>query len=139
VNDDGLGFEPLDDELGRRLRAAAPTAPATEGALTSLRPRFEQARRRRRAAVTGAWGVGAVGALGLVLTLAVPGDGDGVRTPPAKQPDATTTTTVAPVPSTVPTPVTPGTVDDNGGDRPDGSDDNDGGASGSGSGSGSDD
>jgi len=104
---DGLGFDPLDDALGRALRDSAPETVDANATLTALRPRLVAARRRRRAAIAGASAL-AVLALG-ALAFTVPGGiGGSVDTPPANRPDGatTSTTTITPMP-TEPMPTEP--------------------------------
>lgn len=52
MNDD-MNLDPVDDEIGRRLRGMAPSQPDTSTILAGLGPRMALARRRRRAAVAG--------------------------------------------------------------------------------------
>jgi hypothetical protein len=129
LSNDGLGFDPLDDTLGRALRDSAPGTVDADATLAALRPRLESARRRRRAMVVGASTL-AVLAIGALAFAVVPATRNGhVETPPATRPDAVTTTTIeitpAPTqPSADPTVVPPGgtgpgattaTTDDKGG------------------------
>ena len=159
VSDD-FGFEALDDELGRRLRGAAPPAGDAAAELATLRPRFERARRRRRTGLVSS-GAAFVAATVAVIALVVGGSGGGsVRVPPATRPVGPATTTTTTAPATIPEPAgtgpssttstppgtgatTPTTVEDHGANRGgDGSGDagsgsgGDSGSSGSGSGSG---
>ena len=73
----------FDDELASQLRALAPAVPA-EDAFAAMLPRFEQAKRRRRAGIASA----AVAGLGSVAVVALmlgggPSFTQGVRTDPA--------------------------------------------------------
>lgn len=52
MNDD-MNLDPVDDEIGRRLRRMAPSQPDTSAILAALGPRMSVARRRRRVAVAG--------------------------------------------------------------------------------------
>jgi uncharacterized membrane protein YgcG len=149
VTDDDLGFTAADDELGRRLRAAAPAGADTDATLVALRPRFERARRRRRAVVSTAGALGVAALVMLGVAVIGPGGGADVETPPATEPRVTTTApTVPTVPTTIATVPLPGgtapggttaTSDDHGGDDDSGGDDNSGSGSSSGSGSGTSD
>lgn len=140
---DEFGFEPLDDELGRRLRDAAPPAGDAGVALASLRPRFERARQRRRAVVGGGTVLAGIAAIALMVAVVAPGSGTDVRTPPATQPHITTTlptvpTTTAAVPGGTGPGATTATSDNHGGNRgPGGSGSGDSGSGSSSSGSGS--
>jgi hypothetical protein len=53
MSDDSLGFEPIDDELRRRLGAAGPRPGDPEVALGALRPRYRRAKRRHQTVVVG--------------------------------------------------------------------------------------
>jgi hypothetical protein len=158
MSPDELGFEAIDDELGRTLRAAAPVAPNADRTLEELRPRFAQARRRRRAGFAAMSGAAVAGVVALVFAVGA-GSPRSVETPPASRGEDRVTTTTTPFPTVVPGPVlvptTPTTEPDDDGagnsGRGDGGDDADdeggedglsegsgpdGGESGSGSGSG---
>jgi hypothetical protein len=98
MNDD-LRFDPIDDELRRRFDAQARPDVDPDVVLDQLRPRFQRARARRRAAITGAAAIVAVVVLAASLALGSSSGGDGsVRTPPATKPDRTAPTVVTPVP-----------------------------------------
>jgi len=135
MDDDGLGFDPLDATLGERLRAAQPALGDVDATLAGLRPRMARARRRHRAVVATVSGLGIAAVIAIGAVVLQPGGGADVKTPPATRPDATPTTrsttdtTVPVTPDTGPGDTTPGTtpttIDDHGG------------GSGSGSGSGS--
>jgi hypothetical protein len=103
VSDDLLGFEPVDDELRRRLAAVGPPPGDPDGQLRELTPRYRRARRRHRA-VTGGAAVAAVLGAVLVVALALPGGGARrVRVPAAA-------TTAGPAPTAPAAPDPPATL-----------------------------
>lgn len=108
---DDLGFDPIDTELGSRLRAVAPAADDTDAVLAGLRPQLVRARRRRQT------GFVAVGAAALVLLAGVAfavvdtTPRRSVNVPPANHSRTVTTT---PTPDTTPVTVAEiETADDN--------------------------
>lgn len=103
MTDDPLGFEPLDDELRRQFRAAAPGAGDADATLRTLAPRFARARRRRQLIVAGGSLLSAVLVVFVgAIALGAGGGGDrSVQVPPAsrsthRQPATTTTTSPSP-------------------------------------------
>jgi hypothetical protein len=92
---DGLHFDPVDEELGRRLRDQGPLAGDPDVVLDAMRPRLRGARARRRAAMGGAL-ASAAAAVILVLVVASGGSGGtgSVRTPPASRGPVRTLPTV---------------------------------------------
>jgi ferric-dicitrate binding protein FerR (iron transport regulator) len=92
MSPDDLGFDPLDDDLARRLHAAMPAAGAADAVLESLRPRLQAARRRRHTAMVGVSGATVAALLAVVLTVAHPSGSNGnVRITPATGEHTTTT------------------------------------------------
>jgi hypothetical protein len=153
-----IGFEPVDHELGRRLRTAAPTVDDTDSTLAALRPRLRRARLRHRVATSGASALAVAAVVVLALVVFEPSGGTGVHVPPASRQKGSTTTTEStiPAPTTGTTPLTtpestppvtsspattpnsapPATIDDHGGNRGPGSDNSGPGSASSGPGSG---
>ena len=109
MSDDLLGFEPVDDELRRRLGAAAPAPGDPETALRELTPRYRRARRRHQAVTFGGGAIAMVAAVAVVLAVAVPRGGDGrVRVPAAASTRPPVTTAPSPpAPTVVPAPPLP--------------------------------
>src|SRR5438105_3257495 len=96
---DDLGFEPLDDALGRSLRAAAPSAPDAGSSLEALRPQLARARRQRRGALAGVSGVAVAALATLVVVLAGGSGRQSVHVPPATRQRDHVTTTVPSIPT----------------------------------------
>ncbi len=82
MNDD-LRFDPVDDELRRRLGDQAPDPGDADLVLDELRPRLRRARTRRRAALSGALATVAILLVLAVVALSGGGGTGSVRTPPA--------------------------------------------------------
>lgn len=124
---DDLGFEPIDEELRRRLGAAAPTGDP-DAALSALRSRLEHAQHRHRTivAVGSAFVVATIGA---AVGSIVPGGGRDVRILPAGGSRPLPTATSRPS-----TPTSSSVPDDHGGNDHDGDGSDGDGSGGDGSG-----
>jgi hypothetical protein len=113
MSDDSLGFEPIDDELRRRLGAAGPRPGDPDVTLGALRPRYRRAKRRHRAVLAAGSLVAVVAILG-VGTAVFSADGSSpsnVRIPAANSSapsgETTTSSVPGPAPTTPPQPTTP--------------------------------
>ena len=98
MSDDSLGFDPVDDELRRRLGAAGPRPGDPDVTLGALRPRYRRAKRRHQLVVAAgsACVVAVLIGVGAAVLSAGGSDPQNVRIPPANSSTAT-----SPVPSTV--------------------------------------
>jgi len=98
MSDDSLGFDPVDDELRRRLGAAGPRPGDPDVTLGALRPRYRRAKRRHQLVVAAgsACVVAALIGVGAAIVSAGGSDPQNVRIPPANS-----STSTSPVPSTV--------------------------------------
>jgi hypothetical protein len=118
---DEPGFDPVDDELGRRFRAGAPTDADPDVVLDTLRPRLQRARTRRRASIASAVAGAAAVVVAVVLVLGGGGGGAGsVRTPPASrgtQRSTPSVSTTAPSGGSATSDRAPDTIDDRGADE----------------------
>jgi hypothetical protein len=110
VSDDSLGFEPIDDELRRRLGAVGPQPGDPDAVLGALRPRYRRAKRRHQMVAAGASALAIVAIVG-VGAVALTSGGSGsrnVRVPAANSSvpsrETTTTAPVNPAPTTPPQP-----------------------------------
>ena len=108
MSDDSLGFEPIDDELRRRLGAAGPRPGDPDATLGALRPRYRRAKRRHQLVLAGGTAVAVVAIIGLGTAVLGAGGSDPqhVRVPAADSsaPNGATSTTSTPgaVPTTPP-------------------------------------
>lgn len=116
MSDDSLGYEPIDDELRRRLGAAGPQPGDPDATLGALRPRYRRAKRRHQLVVAGGTAVAVVAILGVGTAVLGTGGSDPqrVRVPAANSsvPNGATSTTSPPngAPTAPPNPTTtPGT------------------------------
>ncbi len=98
MSDDSLGFDPVDDELRRRLGAAGPRPGDPDVTLGALRPRYRRAKRRHQLVVAAgsACVVAVLIGVGAAVVSAGGSDPQNVRIPPANS-----STPTSPVPSTV--------------------------------------
>ena len=98
MSDDSLGFDPVDDELRRRLGAAGPRPGDPDVTLGALRPRHRRAKRRHQLVVAAgsACVVAVLIGVGAAVLSAGGSDPQNVRIPPANS-----STPTSPVPSTV--------------------------------------
>jgi hypothetical protein len=107
MSDDSFGFEPIDDELRRRLDAAGPHPGDPDATLGALRPRYRRAKRRHQlvlaAGAAGVIGV-IIGAGAAVVSTGGP-DPQSVRIPAANSSTSTTASVPRPVDSTPAPPI----------------------------------
>jgi len=112
MSDDSLGFDPIDDELRRRLGAVAPNPGDPDATLGALRPRYRRAKRRHQL-VVGAGSAAVIAVLigvGAAAFSAGGSDPQNVRVPAAGSTRPTGVTAPPPAPTTAPqTTSAPGT------------------------------